>query len=157
MRGKHNKWRAQQRSQVAERTGDSVGADVTSVLRDQTLTGLLLLHFLHHGIHIMPLVLLRLLYLSVFIWQQFFFFFLNHAAVDVLAFLSFFFVEFLSMLLFSFGFGHFWHIWWACSRPDSVGFATPYSVKYYIGYQVYLLTWFISEDSISYPCIYIMQ
>ena len=91
------------------------------------------------------------------------FFFFNHAAVDVLAFLSFFLVEFLSVLLFSFGFGHFWHIWWACSRPilflvlTCRGFATPYSIKYYIGYQVYLLTWFIPEDSMSYPCIYIMQ
>ena len=122
MRGKQHKWRAQQRSQVSDRTGNSVGADVTSVSRDQRLTGPLLLHLLHHGIHLMTLVLLRFLYLSLFIWQHFKK--KNHAAVDVLALLSFFFVVFLSVcfffFFFSFGFGHFWYIRWACSRPGSV-------------------------------------
>ena len=121
MRGKQHKWRAQQRSQVADRGGNNVGADIISVSRDQRLTGLLPLHLLHHGIHFMNLVLLRFYtYLCLFDSSFFFFFFLNHAAVYVLALLSFFSVVFLSVFLFSFGFGHFWHIRWACSRPGSV-------------------------------------
>ena len=77
-----------------------MGADITSVLRDQRLTGPLSLHLLHHGIHFMNLVLLRFYtYLCLFDST---FFFLNHAAVDVLALLSFFFVVFLSVFLFSF-------------------------------------------------------
>ena len=66
----------------------------------------------------------------------FFFFFFNHAAVDVLAFLSFFLVEFLSVLLFSFGFGHFWHIWWACSRPDSVPSLNMQRLRHTILYKI---------------------
>ena len=161
MRGKQNKWRAQQRSQVAERTGDSVGADVTSVSRDQTLTTFIATLASSWNSHHAPGLTEIFIPICVYLTAVFLFF--NHAAVDVLAFLSFFLVEFLSVLLFSFGFGHFWHIWWACSRPilflvlTCRGFATPYSIKYYIGYQVYLLTWFIPEDSMSYPCIYIMQ
>ena len=160
MRGKQHKWRAQQRSQVSDRTGNSVGADVTSVSRDQRLTGPLLLHLLHHGIHLMTLVLLRFLYLSLFIWQHLkkkscscgcagpsFIFSLWYS------FLCFYLA--LALVIFDTSDGH---------ALDLVlflglicrGLSTPYSIKYYIGYKVCLLTWFISEVSISYPCIYIM-
>ena len=135
MRGKQNKWRAQQRSQVAERTGDSVGADVTSVSRDQTLTTFIATLASSWNSHHAPGLTEIFIPICVYLTAVFFFFF-NHAAVDVLAFLSFFLVEFLSVLLFSFGFGHFWHIWWACSRPDSVPSLNMQRLRHTILYKI---------------------
>lgn len=158
MREKQHKWRAQQRSQVADRTGNSVvlTSPQSRGTKDwQTHHS----HLLRHGINLMTLVLLRILYPSLFIWQKFL---KSHAAVDVLALLSFslwysFLCYYLALALviFDTSDGH---------ALDLVlflvltcrGFSTPYCIKYYIGYKVRLLTWFISEDSISYPCICIM-
>ena len=160
MRGKQHKWRAQQRSQVADRGGNNVGADITSVSRDQRLTGPLLLHLLHHGIHLMTLVLLRFLYLSLFIWQHFkkkimqlwmcwpfFHFSLWYS------FLCFYLA--LALVIFDTSDGHALDLVLFLGLTCR-GFSTPYTIKYCIGYKVCLLTWFISEVSISYPCIYIM-
>ena len=162
MRGKQHKWRAQQRSQVADRRGNNVGADITSVLRDQRLTGPLSLHLLHHGIHFMNLVLLRFYtYLCLFDSSFFFFFLIMqlwmcwpffHFSLWY-SFLCFYLA--LALVIFDTSDGH---------AVDLVlflglicrGLSTTYSIKYYIGYKVCFLTWFISEDSISYPCIYIM-
>lgn len=161
MREKQHKWRAQQRSQVADRTGNSVVADVTSVSRDQRLTELLSLHLLRHGINLMTLVLLRF-YTHLCLFDRSFFFFkvmqlwmcwpFSHFSLWY-SFLCYYLA--LALVLFETSDGHalFLVLFLVLTCR---GFSTPYCIKYYIGYKVCLLTWFISEDSISYPCIYIM-